>query len=386
MPRHRIPAVFIRGGSSKGVFFHARDLPGDRETRDRIFLSVLGSPDPYRRQLNGMGGGVSSVSKAVIIAPSAREDADVDYTFAQVSVDRPEVDYSATCGNLSSAVGPFAVDEGLVRAEGGEALVRVYNTNTDKVYHARFPVTGGQAVEVGDFAIPGVAGTGARVTLDYVDPGGAATGELLPTGNAHDTLEVDGLGAVEVSLVDATSAVVYVVAQDVGCTATEHPDALDADKGLMAKLEAIRRAAAVAMGMAARPQDAPPSAPRVAMVAPPAAFQAIDGSVYGPDTHDLSIRIISMERCHKAVMLTGAMCTGVAAGIEGTIPHALAHAGAKPLRLGNPSGVLPVQGEVERPEGAWHAKSATVYRTQRRLMEGHVLVPADTAALSEAAE
>ncbi len=376
MPRIRIPAVFIRGGSSKGVFFHAADLPEDRRQRDHVFLNVLGSPDRYQRQLNGMGGGVSSVSKAVMISRSERDDADVDYTFAQISVDRPEVDYSATCGNLSAAVGPFSVDEGLVEARDGETMVRVFNTNTQKIYHVRFQVRDGLTVEEGDFEIPGVAGTGARVTLDFVEPGGAATGSLLPTGNVRDRLEIDEVGAVEVSLVDATGAVVYVAASDVGCTGTEHPDVLDTDAALLARLDAIRRAGAVAMGLVARPQDAPLAAPRVAIVAPPAPFEAIDGTRHDAGSHDLTLRIISMERFHKVVTLSGAMCTAVAAQIEGTIPHALARKGANPLRIGNPSGVLPVSGDVEKTgDHAWHAIRTTVYRTQRRLMEGSVLVP-----------
>ena len=387
MNRQKIPAAFIRGGSSKGVFFHAADLPAERALRDALFLQVLGSPDPYRRQLNGMGGGVSSVSKAVIIAPSTRDDADVDYTFAQVSVDRPVVDYAATCGNLSAAVGPFAVDEGLVEAADGEAVVRVFNTNTQKLYHARFQVAGGRAVEHGDFEIPGVAGEGARVTLDYVEPGGAATGSLLPTGNVRDVLEVPGVGEVAVSLVDATSAVVYVAAADMGLTATESPDALDGDADLLARLDAIRRAAAVAMGMAARAEGAALAAPRIALVAPPSPFTAIDGRDYGRDTHDIAMRILSMGQCHKAVTLTGAMCTGVATQIEGTIPQAMATGAGASLRIGNPSGVLPVSSDVERmADGSWHARAATVYRTQRRLMEGHVLVPVETARAAQAAE
>lgn len=386
MPRYRIPAVFIRGGSSKGVFFHARDLPDDARQRDRMFLGVLGSPDPNQRQLNGMGGGVSSVSKAVIVFPSARDDADVDYTFAQIIVDRPEVDYSATCGNLSSAVGPFAVDEGLVEARDGEVRVRVFNTNTQKVYHARFEVRGGQAVEEGEFAIPGVAGSGARVTLDYIEPGGAASGSLLPTGNVCDRLTVEGVGAVDVSLVDSTSAVVYVAATDMGCTGFELPDALDADAALLARLDAVRRAGAVAMGLVDWPGEAPLAAPRVAIVAPPGPFEAIDGTTYRAGSHDLTLRIVSMERFHKAVTLTGAMCTGVAAQIEGTVPHALAVPGRSPLRIGNPSGVLPAAGDVGRDEnGEWQARTATVYRTQRRLMEGSVLVPQEAAKQGAAA-
>lgn len=387
MTRVRIPAVFMRGGSSKGVFFHARDLPPSRAERDALFLRVIGSPDPYRRQLDGMGGGVSSVSKAVIVSPSEHDDADVDYNFAQVSIDKAEVDYSAICGNLSSAVGAFAVDEGLVKAGDGEALVRVHNTNTDKLYHARFPVSGGQAVEAGDFAIPGVAGAGAKVTLDYIEPGGAATGELLPTGNVRDRLEVPGVGAVEVSMVDATAGVVFVEAARFGLAASEHPDALDAMGDVMGQLEAVRRTAAVVMGIASGPDSVPPSAPRIALVGAPCDFTAIDGSAFMADTHELSMRIVALERCHKALTLSGAMCAGVAARIEGAIPNVFARAGDGPLRLGNPSGVLPVDADVAREAGgAWHVRSATSYRTQRRLMEGHVLLPVPRAARARAAE
>ncbi|NQW11245.1 MAG: PrpF family protein [Alphaproteobacteria bacterium] len=375
MTSTKIPAVFMRGGSSKAVVFHGRDLPADRAARDAIFLHVLGSPDPYQRQLDGMGGGLSSVSKAVIVEPSARPDADVDYTFAQVSVDRPVVDYGANCGNMSAAVGPFAVDEGLVAVADGEAVVRVYNTNTDKLYHARFRAADGAAVEEGDFAIPGVSGTGARITLDYLDPGGAATSALLPSGSPRDRLEVDGVGSIEVSLVDATNPVVFVMARDVGCTATEPPEHLEADPTVMARLDAIRRAGGVAMGMAKGPAAVGLANPKGAMLGPAADSTAIDGRVYPADTHDLSMRIVSMERVHRAVTLTGAMCTAVAARIEGTIPHGLAGNRA-PLRIGNPSGVLPVEAEVIRqPDGSFHARSATTYRTHRRLMEGQVLVP-----------
>ncbi|GAB4236963.1 MAG: 2-methylaconitate cis-trans isomerase PrpF [Methyloligellaceae bacterium] len=385
--RIAIPAVFIRGGTSKGVFFHARDLPAERTARDALFLRVLGSPDPYQRQLDGLGGGISSLSKAVVIAPSSRPDADVDYTFAQVSVGSADVDYSATCGNLSSAVGPFAVDEGLVQVADGEALVRVFNTNTGKLYHARFRVEGGLACESGDFVIPGVATPGAPVALDYLAPGGAATGRLLPTGNVRDRLEVPGEGGFEVSLVDATSAVVFLAAADVGCTACETPDELDARAGLLARLDAIRRHAAVAMGMVSRPEDAPLAAPRIALVAPPAAYAAIDGRRIAAGEQDLAIRIVSMERFHKAVTLTGAMCTGVAAAIEGTLPNRFASGQGPQLRLGTPSGVLPVEARVERGgREQWHARSATVYRTQRRLMQGEVLLPAGTGMRALAAE
>lgn len=372
MPQRAIPAVFMRGGSSKGVFFHARDLPADRSVIDPILLSVIGSPDPYGRQLDGMGGGISSLSKAVIIGPPTRPDCDVDYTFAQVAVDRPAVDWAGNCGNLSSAVGPFAVDERLVAIADGEALVRIHQVNTAKVIHARFPVADGKAAVSGDFAIAGVAGTGARIRLDFLDPGGAATGRLLPTGNARDMLDVPGFGPLAVSLVDAANPVVFVAAADLGLTGIEPPDAIEARPDVMATLDRIRRQAAVAMGMALRPEDAALSVPKVAMLAAPAGYTTLDGRRVKAGEHDIAVRMLSMERAHRAVPLTGAMCLGVATRLPGTVAHALARpAAGDEVRVANPSGVLSVGAEVADGE----ARSAVVFRTARRLMQGEVLIP-----------
>jgi 2-methylaconitate cis-trans-isomerase PrpF len=377
MAIERYPAVFARGGTSKALIFKATDLPADREARDRIFMRALGSPDGYGRQLNGLGGGISSLSKIVIVEPSDRPDADVDYTFAQVAVDVPVVDYASTCGNMSSAVGPFAVDEGLVSRADGEAMVRVFNTNTSKIYHASFAVREGQAVEHGTFSIPGVSGTGARIRLDYLDPGGAATGRLLPTGRAVDTLEVPGIGPVAASMVDATNPIVTVAAEVVGLRGNELPEALDAKRDVMAALDQIRRAAGVAMGFAEAADDVPLSNPKVAVVAPPLQFAALDGREYGPDDMMLTARILSMGSTHRALPLTGAMCLAVAARIDGTIVQQMTR-GLKPdgdLLIGNPSGVLPADAEIARTAGGGiEAVRATVYRTQRRLIEGWVRV------------
>jgi len=372
MTQRAIPAVFMRGGSSKGVFFHASDLPSDRSALDPILLSVIGSPDPYGRQIDGMGGGISSLSKAVIIGPPTRPDCDVDYSFAQVAVDRPVVDWASNCGNLSSAVGPFAVDEGLVAAADGNALVRIHQVNTAKVIHARFPVSGGKAVVTGDFAIAGVAGTGARIRLDFLEPGGAGTGRLLPTGNARDHLDVPGFGPVAVSMIDAANPIVFVAAGNLGLTGTELPDAIEARPDVMAALDWIRRQAAVAMGMAARPEDAALSVPKVAMLAAPGACATLDGRTVPAPAQDIAVRMISMERAHRAVPLTGAMCLAVAARLPGTVAHALARdAGGDEVRVANPSGVLSVGAIVRDGE----AKSALVFRTARRLMQGAVLIP-----------
>lgn len=378
MTQRFIPAVFMRGGTSKGLFFHARDLPADRAARDAIFLSALGSPDPYGRQLDGMGGGISSLSKAVIIGPSTHPDADVDYTFAQVSVDRPEVDWTGNCGNLSSAVGPFSVDEGLVRVADGEALVRIHQTNTKKIMQARFPVRDGRAVVSGDFVLPGVSGTGARIRVDILDPGGSVTGRLLPTGRTMEELVV-GNRRFRVSMVDAAKPAVFLDAADLGLAATESPEAIEADPDRMALLDAIRRAAGVAMGIAATPQAVPLANPGVAIVAAPAPFRALDGRDWPADSHDLAIRMLSMERAHRAVPLTGGFCTAVAAAIPGTLLHALARADrpAGELRLATPSGVLTLGADVTVQNADVKAISAGVFRTARRLMQGAVAVRSD---------
>ncbi|MBV1798854.1 2-methylaconitate cis-trans isomerase PrpF family protein [Siccirubricoccus sp. G192] len=371
-----IPAAFIRGGSSKGVFFHARDLPAERAAVDRILLSVLGSPDPYGRQLDGMGGGISSLSKGVIIGPPTHPEADVDYTFAQVAVDRPVVDWKGNCGNLSSAVGPFAVDEGLVRVADGEALVRIHQVNTRKLIHARFPVRDGRAEVRGDFAIAGVSGTGARIRLDFLSPGGTQTEALLPTGHVVDMLEVEGIGRLRATLVDAANPAVFVAAADLGLTGAESPEAIEADAALMALLDRIRRAAGVAMGLAAAPEAVGLASPRVALVAGPLAARRLDGQVLDPAGHDITVRMLSMERPHRAVPMTGAMGLAVACRITGSIPHALARPGARPeeIRVAHPSGTLTVGAEVRRDNAGWLAESAVVFRTARRLMQGEVAV------------
>jgi 2-methylaconitate cis-trans-isomerase PrpF len=379
-----IPAVFMRGGSSKGVFFHARDLPTDRVLLDAIFLAVLGSPDPYGRQIDGMGGGISSLSKAVIIGPPTRPDADIDYTFAQVAVDRPMVDWSANCGNLSSAVGPFAVDEGLVRVPDSQtALVRIHQVNTGKLIHARFPVRNGRAVVDGDYAIAGVAGTGARIRLDFLAPGGTSGRGLLPTGQPIDLLTVEGHGPVRASLVDAASPAVFVAAADLGLTGAETPDAIEARPGLMDLLDRLRRAAGVRMGIAATPEAVALASPRIAMVAPPIAAATLDGRMLDPASHDIAIRMLSMERVHRAVPMTGALALGVACRVAGTVPALLASDATRTeeIRVAHPSGTLAVGAEVSQDDqGAWHADSAVVFRTARRLMQGAVAVPARVLA------
>lgn len=379
--QRRIRAVFVRGGTSRALVFHRRDLPGDRAAWDAVFLAALGSPDPGGRQLDGLGGGISSLSKVAVVGPPTRPDADVDYTFGQVEVTRASVDYRGNCGNISSAIGPFAIDETLVPAREPETLVRIHNTNTKKLIHARVPVEAGEPAVRGSFALDGVPGTGARIALDFLDPGGAVTGRLLPTGRPQDTLEVPGLGPVAASLVDATNPMVLVRAKDLGLDGTERPEDLDSRPGLSARLEAIRAAAAVRMGLARTPEEAgrtSPAVPKIAVVASPAGYRTLAGATVEPHAVDLVARVVSMGKVHRAFALTAAMCLAVAARIPGTVAHevaALADA-AGDVRIGHPSGVLPVAAAVAHgSDGAPVAQTVTVYRTARRLMEGFVLVP-----------
>ncbi len=365
MTQRRIPAVYMRGGTSRCLVFHERDLPAPGPERDRILCAALGSPDPYGRQLDGLGGGISSLSKACIIAPGGYPDVDVDYTFAQVDVKTSVVDYAGNCGNCSSAVGPFALDEKLVPAVEGETIVRIHNTNTKKLIVAHVPVRDGEAAVEGDFELPGVAGRGARIALDFIDPGGAGTGQLLPTGRAREVIE-----GVEASLVDATNPMVWVRAVDVGLNGTETPQAIDADRPLMARLEAIRLEAARRMGI---PGSA--AVPKVGVVAAPVAFTALDGTAYAPAAHDLLARVISMGNCHRALPLTAVMCLAVAARIKGTVAAECVTSRSGDVRVGHPSGVLPVAASVAARDGAPWAERVTVYRTARRLMEGFVRVP-----------
>ncbi len=373
-----IPAVFYRGGTSKGVFFHARHLPKDRATLDRIFLAVLGSPDPYGRQLNGMGGGISSLSKAVIIGPPTHPDADVDYTFIQIAVGEPIADWSNNCGNLSSAVGHFAVDEGLVRTRDGECLVRIHQTNTRKLIHSRFQVSGGKAVTSGEYVIAGVAGCGSRIRLDFVDPAGAVTGKLLPTGRVVDEIDLGSKGKFEVSNIDATSPITYVEASAFGLTGAESPDQIEARTQIMPILEELRRRSGVLIGLAKTPDKVGLQTPRIALVAPPTDYKSLDGETWTAESFDVATRMISMQRAHRAIPGTGGLNLGVATQIEGSIPHRVSRpaSAAGEVRVANPSGLVSVGAVVRRKGDAWHADSAVLYRTARRLMQGSVAVPA----------
>jgi len=287
------------------LMLHQRDLPQDRDDWAPIFLGAIGAPDPNGRQLDGMGGGVSSLSKVCIIGPPSRSDADVDYTFAQVSVKEAAVDYSGNCGNMSSAIGPFAVDENLIAVADadGEATVRIHNTNTRKLIVAHFPLEGGRAAVDGDFRLPGIASSGAPVRLDFLEPGGAGTGMLLPTGNATDTLEADGVRGIEVSMVDAANPCVFVAADALGASGVEMPDELDANGALLRRLEAIRIAASLRMGIAKTAEAAAriPSIPKVAMVAPAREARTLAGERLAAADADITVRMISIGQPHATL-------------------------------------------------------------------------------------
>ncbi len=377
MAQHAIRSVFMRGGTSKALVFHRRDLPADQRDWAPIFLSAMGTPDPYGRQLDGMGGGISSLSKICVVGPATRPDADVDFTFAQLGIDKAIVDYAGNCGNMSSAIGPFAIDEGLVAGpRDGEALVRIHNTNTAKIIHARFPVAGGKAKVQGDLAIDGVAGAAAPVRLDFLDPEGAKTGKALPSGNAIDTLEIDGFGAIEASLVDAANPSVFVRAADLGLEGAELPEAVERDGKLMALLEHIRVAASIRMGMApdiaAATRQA--SQPKIAFLARPRTAKTLSGAVLAEDRQDILCRMISMGRPHRAIPITGALCLAAAARIPGTIAAEMTRkTPGTDMRIGHPSGTTLVGAEVETVGDSTKIRSATIYRTARRLFQGEVL-------------
>lgn len=378
MPLLALPAVFMRGGTSRAIMFHARDLP-DRSQWDPIFLAAMGSPDPNGRQLNGMGGGISSLSKVCILAPSTREDADIDYTFAQVQIREAAVDYRGNCGNMSSAVGPFAVDEGIVRPNGDTAVVRIFNTNTRKIIRSTFPLVDGRAATDGDLAIPGVAGTGAPVRLDFLTPGGATTGRLLPTGQPMDRLDVPGIGPIEVSMVDAANACVFVRAADLGLTGRELPEELEGNREVLDRMQCVRRAASVAMGIGRDEEEARSinAVPIIGCVAPPMDAPTLSGEPIARRQVDLTARFLSNGQPHRALPLTASLCTAVAARIAGTLTsQVLGPDATGSIRIGMPSGILTVNADVGRdPMHGWVAHSGAFYRTTRRLFDGRVYVP-----------
>jgi 2-methylaconitate cis-trans-isomerase PrpF len=389
MPQSKLKATFMRGGTSKAVVFSRQDLPADPAQWDPIFLSVMGSPDPNGRQLDGMGGGLSSLSKVCVVGAPTRPDADIDYTFAQISVKSAAVDYSANCGNMSSAMGPFAVNEGLVIAPAnGEAVVRIHNTNTGKIIIARFPMNDGEVETEGDMKIDGVGGEGAPVRLEFIDPGGTRTGRLLPTGLPCDHFDIPGLGSIEASLIDAANPCVFVAAASLGKDGSEMPEALESDLVFLERMEAIRCAASVAMGLAPDIAEAAkiPSVPKVAMIVSPRRMTTLSGRQLEPSDMSLGIRMISIGQPHRAVPITGATCLAIAVRIAGTLPNRMARAGDGPITIAHPSGTTVVDAAVEHADDPAKARAihGAVYRTSRRLFEGNVFYrAAHTQALAK---
>ena len=384
MSQHRIPALYMRGGTSKGVFFRRADLPPDPVLRDRLLLRVIGSPDPYGKQTDGLGGATSSTSKVVMLSRSERSDSDVDYCFGQVAIEQPLIDWSGNCGNLSAAVGPAAIWLGLVGPPpDGLARVRIWQANIGKRIHALVPVTAGEPVEEGDFVLDGVAFASAEIGLEFLDPAaGERNGDrspLFPTGRTTQTLEVPDVGAIEVSLVDAGLPTVFVDAASLGLTGTELQPAVNADAELLARVEAIRAHAAVVMGLATTARQATlerPHVPKLCSVAPPADYVASDGRPVPATSIDLLARVFSMGRLHHAMTGTGAVALAVAAAVPGTLVQRAARAAnSRNLCFGHPSGRLQVGAEVSGQGGCWTVAKVAMSRSARRLMEGQVLVP-----------
>ena len=378
--QRRIPAVLMRGGTSKGLFFHEKDLPPDPRRRDRAILAAYGSPDPYKRQIDGVGGALSVTSKVAVIGPSPAPGYDVVYHFGQVSIDRPIVDVKGNCGNISSAVGPFAVDEGLVTAVEPVTRVRIHQKNTNKLIVAEVPVKDGKFNEEGDYAIDGVPGTGSRILLRFVDPAGAVTGKLFPTGNRRDRFDIPGRGAVEVTCIDAANPFVFVPAAALGLSGTETEE-LERRAEIKSMLEAIRCRAAVRLGITTSEEEAArrsQAVPKVAVVAAPATYAALNGRMVEAREVDLLARMMSMGTLHRSYAVSGAVATAGAAMIPGTVVGELVREearGRELLHIGHPGGVIDVGAVIEPRAGEHIYREAVLGRTARRLMEGHVLVP-----------
>ena len=394
-PQTKIPATYMRGGTSKGVFFRLADLPAAAQqpgaARDRLLQRVIGSPDPYGKQIDGMGAATSSTSKAVIVSPSTRADHDVDYLFGQVAIDRDFVDWSGNCGNLSAAVGPFAIASGLIDAAklpaNGMCTVRIWQANIGKTIVAHVPITNGLVQETGDFELDGVTFPAAEVALEFIDPADEGEGEgggaMFPTGHVVDQLEVPGVGRFQATLINAGIPTIFLNAADLGYTGTELQPAINGDPAALARFESIRAWGAVKMGLihdvaeAAKRQHTP----KIAFVAPPANYTASSGKPVQAADIDLLVRALSMGQLHHAMMGTAAVAIGTAAAIPGTLVNLAAGGGQRSaVRFGHPSGTLRVGAEAAQVNGQWAVTKALMSRSARVLMSGWVHVPLDTAS------
>ncbi|MCU0088623.1 2-methylaconitate cis-trans isomerase PrpF [Pseudomonas koreensis] len=391
-PQIKIPATYMRGGTSKGVFFSLKDLPEAAQipgpTRDALLLRVIGSPDPYDKQIDGMGGATSSTSKTVILSKSIKADHDVDYLFGQVSIDKPFVDWSGNCGNLSAAVGSFAISNGLVDASriphNGVAVVRVWQANIGKTIIAHVPITNGEVQETGDFELDGVTFPAAEVQVEFMDPAAeeeGGGGSMFPTGNLVDELEVPGVGTFKATMINAGIPTIFVNAEDIGYTGTELQSAINSDPKALQMFETIRAYGALRMGLISSLDEAAKRqhTPKVAFVAKPADYVASSGKAIGAGDVDLLVRALSMGKLHHAMMGTAAVAIGTAAAISGTLVN-LAAGGVErnAVRFGHPSGTLRVGAEASLENGEWIVKKAIMSRSARVLMEGYVRVPGDS--------
>ena len=392
VPQIRIPATYMRGGTSKGVFFRLQDLPEAAQVpgaaRDALLMRVIGSPDPYGKQIDGMGGATSSTSKTVIIAKSSRPDHDVDYLFGQVSIDRAFVDWSGNCGNLSAAVGPFAISAGLVDPSrvphNGVATVRIWQANIGKTIIGHVPITNGAVQETGDFELDGVTFPAAEVQLEFLDPAAeedGAGGAMFPTGNLIDDLEVPGFGTLKATMINAGIPTIFVDAEAIGYKGTELQDAINGDEKALAKFETIRAHGALRMGLIKHIDEIATRqhTPKVAFVARPAGYVASSGKPVAAGDVDLLVRAMSMGKLHHAMMGTAAVAIGTAAAIPGTLVNLAAGGGERQaVRFGHPSGTLRVGAEASQVDGEWVVKKAIMSRSARVLMEGWVRIPGDT--------
>lgn len=389
-PQLRIAATYMRGGTSKGVFFRLQDLPEAAQipgaARDRLFQRVIGSPDPYGKQTDGMGGATSSTSKCVIVSPSTRPDHDIDYLYGQVSIDTDFVDWSGNCGNLSTAAGAFAIHAGYVDAakipQDGICTVRIWQANIGKTIVAHVPISGGQVQESGDFALDGVTFPAAEIVLEFLDPAdeGEAGGAMFPTGNLVDLLDVPGVGRLPATLITAGIPTVFVNATDIGFDGTELQPAINEDRAALAKLEAIRVAGALRMGLIRTPEEAATRqhTPKVAFVAPAKDYVASSGKKIAASDIDLNVRAVSMGKLHHAMMGTASVAIATAAAVPGTLVNLAAGGGARDaVRFGHPSGTLRVGASAAEVDGRWTVTRAVMSRSARILMEGAVRVPVE---------
>ncbi|KPQ29337.1 MULTISPECIES: 2-methylaconitate cis-trans isomerase PrpF [unclassified Halomonas] len=387
-PQLKIPATYMRGGTSKGVFFKLSDLPDAAQrpgkARDQLLLRVIGSPDPYEKQIDGMGAATSSTSKTVILSKSESSEHDVDYLFGQVSIDKPFVDWSGNCGNLSAAVGPFAITNGLVDPgripENGVVEVRIWQVNIQKTIVSRVPISNGEVQETGDFELDGVTFPAAEIPVAFMDPADGE-GAIFPTGNLVDDLDVPGVGVLKATLINAGIPTVFINAADIGYTGTELQDAINGDSKALAMFETIRAHGAVRMGLIKHVDEAASRqhTPKVAFVAPSASYTASSGKAVSSKAIDLVVRALSMGKLHHAMMGTAAVAIAAAASINGTLVNEAAGGGERDaVTFGHPSGSLRVGAQASLIEGRWQIDKAVMSRSARVLMEGAVRVPGDT--------